>query len=241
MFLPCRPCCGGGAVSCLAGCPAKTNTLRVTLSAQDYDWLTDAYYRSAVSPPPATTPTKMAFHFPGSLFNGTFDLTSTDGINYYYYFSACPYQSYLHAAFTSLGTPSERCVIDLVSYSPIHINPSATTASCSTYSHVAKFVYGTPAFGRMSPVQCSSSVGSLEGSHQFFENNVSGPWYTLEDAKQEYVSNGTAIRFNRATSSTVTVIDGFFNASLGGLIYEPYGTSTISGSDYVEVTSATFV
>jgi hypothetical protein len=33
MFLPCRPCCG---VDCFDGCPAKTNTLRLNISAQDY-------------------------------------------------------------------------------------------------------------------------------------------------------------------------------------------------------------
>lgn len=240
MFLPCRPCCGGGGVSCIDGCPTKTNTLRVTVSAQDYDWLTDAYYRSRFSPPPATTPTKMAFHFPGSLFNGTFDLTSTDGITYSYFFTSCVYQSFLKAVFQFVGTPSERCWIQLTSFSPIYINPSATTASCSTYSYVARFVYGTPVLGQLEPVQCSSAVGSLYGSHQFYES-ISGPYYKLEDAKQEYIANGTAIGFTRATSSTVYSPDNFFGASLGGYIYEPYGSSTASGSDYVEVTSATFV
>lgn len=241
MFLPCRPCCGGGVPSCISGCPAKTNTLRVSLAAQDYDWLTDAYYRSSGSPPPATTPTKMAFHFPGSLFNGTFDLTSTDGITYRYFFTSCVYQSYLEAVFRFVGTPSEQCWIQLTSFSPIYINPSATVASCTTYNYVARFVYGTPSLGQLSPVQCSSTVGDLYGSHQFYENAVSGPWYKLEDAKQEYVSNGTAIGFTRATSSTLYFPENFFGAALAGYVYEPYGTSTISGSDYVEVTSATFV
>lgn len=232
MFLPCRPCCAAADV-CLDGCPSKTNTLRLSVTASDYDWLTDAYYRSGASPPPATTPTKMAYHFPGSIFNGTFDLTSSDGQNYYYYFTPCVYQSFLYA-FISGST----CLLRFYMFSVMHVDPASSGASCSTYTWVIRNFYNS-LFA--ATIDCNGSLGVFAGSSLSFPAGAVSPVQTIASAHADWVSSSTASRIYRALSSTTGSPQGLFGLSHAGLIYEPYGTPTVSGSDSVEVTSATFV
>jgi hypothetical protein len=232
MFLPCKPCCGV-EVSCFDGCPAKTNTLRLNISAQDYRFSQEVLH----NPFGTGAVTKYYdFFFEGSAYSGTVDLVSTDGFNYYYYSGSCasPNNGYLRAALQIGGV----CDLSLRSYTPFTFRSTLTSASCSVYDNLAA-MWGSQPRGFNVKIQCSTNVGSIDGT-TFARTTLPLTALTLQEARDAYdfaPSKTTSMFVGGGGTSTQLLfgVDG-----LGSTI-APVGGPTVTGSPIVTVNSATFV
>lgn len=229
MFLPCRPCCK----FCLDGCPAKTNTLRLNISSQDYRFSQEVVHTPALQGPVTKY---YDFFFEGSAYNGTVDLVSTDGYNYYYYSGSCssPGNGYLLARIQVGGI----CALFLRSYTPFTFRTTLTAASCSVYDNLAA-MWSTQPFGFNVKIQCSTNVGSIDGT-TFASSSFPLTALTLQEARDAYdftPSKTTRMYVTPAGTSTQLLfgVDG-----LGSTI-DPVGSPAVTGSPIVTATSATFV
>ena len=230
MLLPCSPCCG---VDCFSGCPAKTNTLRLNVSAQDYRFSQEVLH----NPFGTGAVTKYYdFFFEGSAYSGTVDLVSTNGLNYYYYSGSCasPNNGYLRAALQIGGV----CDLSLRSYTPFTFRSTLTSASCSVYDNVAA-MWGSQPRGFNVKIQCSTNVGSIDGT-TFARTTLPLTALTLQEARDAYdfaPSKTTSMSVGGGGTSTQLLfgVDG-----LGSTI-APVGGPIVTGSPIVTVNSATFV
>lgn len=147
MFLPCRPCCGGGAPvdPCLGSCRPAGETrslasINVTLAAYDYAISVETSQTS-----PSVTYT-MNYLFKGSDYNGTFALTPSAGDStvYEYLFSSCAGYTPSIRYYTGLsGSANCKLLVDF----PALIEPEAspptsgenTTPTCGASQAVQLF------------------------------------------------------------------------------------------------------
>lgn len=227
MFLPCLPCCG---VACLDGCPTKTNTLRITVTASDYEFstLVDEGYSS-----PYTRKT-LKFLWPGSSWSGTFDLTSSDGVLYRNIVGQCSVSRFD----ARIGGPSDLCRIEVISYSPMNITVGGTSAGCSAYTYLCQ--NNQPAGQSTNPylpekISCGSSFAGKDMASCF----------SLGDASWSQIVNIAAAADAYASSSTESYLYSggtsiLFGTYLGFSRF-PVGSYTETGDPTLTITNATFV
>lgn len=221
MFLPCRPCCVCSGTSCTACCPAKTNTIRLSISASDYTW---------------SCPIKIGgvghnyyFLMPGASLAGTFDLTSSDGITYEYTYSACGGQS---PKLTVVLTSGVSCSTSLKWYCPLRVD---SPASCAGGFDDLATNYFSGTVSGASTFHCSGQIFSIDAAKVLQQTTVglNNIWTPDEAvANYPYLSQ---LR-DAATSANVA-----FFGYRSGIFRQPNGTPTSSGSSIITASNATFV
>jgi hypothetical protein len=226
MFLPCRPCCE----ICLSGCPAKTNTLRITVSSSDYEFtiLVDEGYSS-----PYTRKT-LKFLWPGSAWSGTFDLTSSDGILYRNIVGQCSVSRFD----ARIGGVSNLCRMEVIAYSPMNITAGGSSAGCSAYTYLCQ--NNQPSGQATNPylpekLFCGSAYGGKDMASCF----------SLNASDWSQVVNIAAAADAYADSSTQSYLySGGTSILFGtylGLSRFPVGSYTETGDATLTITDATFV
>ena len=217
MFLPCRPCCGGSPV-CFSGCPAKTNTLRLTISASDYSWSCPFLIGGVAH-------TKHLY-LPLTALAGTYDLTKSGSI-WSYTWSACGYYS----AKITVADTSPNCSMALEFYAPYRLDAAPT---CLTFDDIYRGYFNTTITDF---VNCTSSP-TYPADKLAFQTSPTVA-RTLDDAVAQFVA-GTLSTHTSIYSATLSSNRAFCGYQFGTL-HAPNGTPSSSGSPTVTVSGITFV
>lgn len=226
MFLPCRPCCG----TCLSGCPPKTNTLRITVTASDYEFTTlvDEGYSL-----PYTRKT-LKFFWPGSSWSGTFDLTSSDGILYRNIVGQCSVSRFD----ARIGGASNLCRMEIISYSPMNITVGGSSAGCSAYTYLCQ--NNQPAGQSTNPflpekISCGNSFAGKDMASCFSLGSTGwSQTVNIAAAADAYAASGTE---SYLYSGSTAILFGTYS----GLSRFPVGSYTETGDATLTITDATFV
>ena len=175
----------------------------------------------------------MSHYFPFAAFNGSLDLTSSDGINYSYSAPVCTYYTPKVTAYlNNLGLPSYACYVGFELYAPIRWQ--ATGASCSTFDTVSHNLYNLTLSDILT---CSAAFPAWDGSAMMVPGMGVGADLTPDDCVAEWMAGSNATRYYDATLSSNRPYFG----TLGFNTHSPTGTGSWSGSPNITITGATFV